>query len=116
MAMAAPARQRVDGFGNVDVETSPLENRNDRGCRFDVLVAASAWHRVDLSIGWQRDASEQHDRSSPERLSGDGFRPRRRSSDRRPPRTARPAAKARRPPSGYSDAIRSLPGTPYLSR
>ena len=52
--MAAVARQRVATFGNVKVETSTFEEWDDRGARFDVLVAASAWHWVDPSIGWQR--------------------------------------------------------------
>src|SRR5205807_7295929 len=30
------------------------EEWNDRGGRFDALVAASSWHWVDPSIGWQR--------------------------------------------------------------
>jgi SAM-dependent methyltransferase len=52
--MAALARQRLATFGNVDVETSTFEEWDDRGGRFNVLVAASAWHWVDPSIGWQR--------------------------------------------------------------
>ncbi|GAA0268460.1 class I SAM-dependent methyltransferase [Actinomadura nitritigenes] len=52
--MAALARQRLATFGNVEVETSTFEDWDDRGRRFDVLVAASAWHWVDPSIGWQR--------------------------------------------------------------
>ena len=52
--MAALARQRLASFLNVEVETSSFENWDDRGRRFDVLVAASAWHWVDPSIGWRR--------------------------------------------------------------
>ena len=52
--MAALARQRLADFGNVDVDRSTFEEWDDRGCRFDVLVAASAWHWVDPSVGWQR--------------------------------------------------------------
>lgn len=52
--MAALARQRLATFRNVTVETSTFEEWNDRGRGFDVLVAASAWHWVDPSIGWQR--------------------------------------------------------------
>jgi SAM-dependent methyltransferase len=52
--MAALARQRIATFRNVEVETSTFEEWDDRGGRFDVLVAASAWHWVDPSIGWQR--------------------------------------------------------------
>jgi SAM-dependent methyltransferase len=52
--MAALARQRLATFGNVKVETSTFEEWDDRGRRFDVLVAASAWHWVDPSIGWPR--------------------------------------------------------------
>ncbi|MER0444368.1 methyltransferase domain-containing protein [Streptomyces sp. Edi4] len=53
-AMAALARQRMASFRTVEVETSTFEEWNDRGRRFDVLVAASSWHWVDPSIGWQR--------------------------------------------------------------
>jgi SAM-dependent methyltransferase len=52
--MAALARRRLAGFGNVTVETSTFEEWDDRGRRFDVLVAAAAWHWVDPSIGWRR--------------------------------------------------------------
>ncbi|MGH3448151.1 MAG: class I SAM-dependent methyltransferase [Nocardioidaceae bacterium] len=52
--MAALARQRIATFGNVEVETSTFEEWDDRGRRFAVLVAASAWHWVDPSIGWPR--------------------------------------------------------------
>jgi SAM-dependent methyltransferase len=52
--MAALARQRIAAFGNVNVETSTFEDWDDRGRRFDVLVAASAWHWVDPSIGRPR--------------------------------------------------------------
>jgi SAM-dependent methyltransferase len=52
--LAAVARRRLAAFGNVTVETSTFERWDDRGRRFDVLVAASAWHWVDPSIGWRR--------------------------------------------------------------
>lgn len=52
-AMAALARQRLATFCNVKVEMSTFEEWVDRSGRFDVLVAASAWHWVDPSIGWQ---------------------------------------------------------------
>lgn len=52
--MAALARRRIATFRNVDVEASTFEEWDDRGRRFDVLVAASAWHWVDPSVGWQR--------------------------------------------------------------
>jgi SAM-dependent methyltransferase len=52
--MAALARQRLAAFGNVEVEKSTFEEWDDGGRRFDVLVAASAWHWVDPSIGWRR--------------------------------------------------------------
>jgi SAM-dependent methyltransferase len=52
--MAALARQRLASYGNVNIEMSTFEEWDDRGGRFDVLVAASAWHWVDPSIGWQR--------------------------------------------------------------
>ncbi|MFD7873721.1 class I SAM-dependent methyltransferase [Streptomyces sp. NPDC059766] len=52
--MAALARRRLDAFGNVEVETSTFEEWDSRGRHFDVLVAASSWHWVDPSAGWQR--------------------------------------------------------------
>ncbi len=52
--MVSIARKRLVGCPNVVVETSSFEEWDDRGRRFDVLVAASAWHWVDPSIGWQR--------------------------------------------------------------
>jgi SAM-dependent methyltransferase len=52
--MAALARRRVAAFRNVTVERSTFERWDDRGARFDALVAASAWHWVDPSIGWRR--------------------------------------------------------------
>jgi SAM-dependent methyltransferase len=52
--MAALACQRLAAFGNVEVEKSTFEEWGDHGRRFDVVVAASAWHWVDPSIGWRR--------------------------------------------------------------
>jgi SAM-dependent methyltransferase len=52
--MAALARQRLGIFTNVEVETSRFEEWDDRGRRFDVLVAAASWHWVDPAIGWRR--------------------------------------------------------------
>ena len=53
-AMAALARQRTAIYPNVAIETGAFEDWDDRGRRFDVLVAASSWHWVDPSIGWRR--------------------------------------------------------------
>jgi SAM-dependent methyltransferase len=53
-AMAALARQRTAGLDNVDIETAKFEDWDDRGRRFDVLVAASSWHWIDPSISWRR--------------------------------------------------------------
>jgi SAM-dependent methyltransferase len=52
--MVSLARQRLATFRNVDVETSKFEEWDDRGRRFDILVAASSWHWVDPSVGWRR--------------------------------------------------------------
>ncbi|WP_422769817.1 class I SAM-dependent methyltransferase [Plantactinospora sp. WMMC1484] len=52
--LAALARRRLADRPNVTVETSSFEDWADRGRRFDLLVAASAWHWVDPSIGWRR--------------------------------------------------------------
>jgi SAM-dependent methyltransferase len=52
--MAELARQRLTTFDNLTIETSTFEEWDDRGARFDVLVAASSWHWIDPSVGWQR--------------------------------------------------------------
>lgn len=52
--MAALARQRLMRFPNVEIEQSTFEEWDDRGRRFDLLVAASSWHWVDPAIGWRR--------------------------------------------------------------
>lgn len=52
--MSALARRRIAAYSNVDVERSTFEEWDDRGRRFDVLVAASSWHWVDPSTGWRR--------------------------------------------------------------
>ena len=52
--LAALARRRVASFPGVEVETSRFEAWDDRGRRFDALVAASSWHWVDPSVGWRR--------------------------------------------------------------
>ncbi|GAA2332529.1 class I SAM-dependent methyltransferase [Streptomyces kunmingensis] len=52
--MAVLARRRLASFRDVDVERSTFEEWDDRGRRFEVLVAASSWHWVDPSTGWQR--------------------------------------------------------------
>jgi hypothetical protein len=52
--MAALARQRLATLSNVEVETSPFEEWDDRGRRFDVLVAAAARHWVNPAIGWAK--------------------------------------------------------------
>jgi SAM-dependent methyltransferase len=54
LAMAALARERLAGVDNVDIETATFEEWDDRGRRFDLLVAASSWHWVDPAIGWPR--------------------------------------------------------------
>jgi SAM-dependent methyltransferase len=52
--MAALARRRLATARNVEVETSSFEEWKDQGRRFDAVVAASAWHWVDPSVGWRR--------------------------------------------------------------
>ncbi|MCU4182753.1 class I SAM-dependent methyltransferase [Acidiferrimicrobium sp. IK] len=52
--MASLARRNVAGRPNVEVETSTFEEWDERARRFDALVAASAWHWVDPSVGWAR--------------------------------------------------------------
>ena len=52
--LAAVARQRLAGFDNVGVETSTFEDWDDRGRRFDLLLAAASWHWVNPSVGWPR--------------------------------------------------------------
>jgi hypothetical protein len=50
--MAALARRNLGRLPNVEVEISRFEEWDDRGRRFDALVAASAWHWVDPTVGW----------------------------------------------------------------
>ena len=52
--LAALARQKLEAFPNVEVETTTFEQWHDRDRRFDLLVAASSWHWVDPSVGWRR--------------------------------------------------------------
>ncbi|MBV8950858.1 MAG: methyltransferase domain-containing protein, partial [Actinobacteria bacterium] len=52
--MAALARQRLTDTVNVEIETSSFEEWDDRGRRFDLLVAAASWHWIDPTIGWRR--------------------------------------------------------------
>lgn len=49
--LAAIARRRL---GDVRIEESTFEEWDDRGRRFDVLVAAAAWHWVDPAVGWPK--------------------------------------------------------------
>jgi SAM-dependent methyltransferase len=60
--MVALARQRLASFSNVDIEMSKFEKWNDRGRRFDVLLAASSWHWVDPAVGWRRAHDVLHPR------------------------------------------------------
>ena len=53
-SLAALGYSVTAGLGNVEVENSTFEEWDDGGRRFDVLVAASAWHWVDPSVGWRR--------------------------------------------------------------
>ncbi len=53
-ALADLARRRVETFSNVEINTARFEDWDDRGRRFDLLVAAASWHWVDPSIGWRR--------------------------------------------------------------
>ena len=53
-SLAAVARRRLAGWSDVAVEVSSFEEWDDRGRRFDALVAASSWHWVDPSVGWRR--------------------------------------------------------------
>jgi SAM-dependent methyltransferase len=53
-ALAALARQRLEGLRNVEIETVSFEEWDDHGRRFDLLVAASSWHWVDPSIAWRK--------------------------------------------------------------
>jgi SAM-dependent methyltransferase len=52
--MVALARQRLGGFDNVEVENSTFEDWDDRGRRFDLLLAAASWHWVDPAAGWPK--------------------------------------------------------------
>ena len=52
--MAALARRHLAAPSNVEIEISTFEEWEDRGRRFEVVVAASAWHWVDPAAGWRR--------------------------------------------------------------
>jgi SAM-dependent methyltransferase len=52
--LAGLARRRLAEFPGVEVETSRFEDWDDRGRRFDALMAASSWHWVDPAVGWRR--------------------------------------------------------------
>lgn len=52
VGLAALARER-SGAG-VEIETARFEDWDERGRRFDIVVAASAWHWVDPAVGWRR--------------------------------------------------------------
>jgi len=52
--LADVARRRLAAFPNVRIEVSSFETWDDRGRRFDALVAASSWHWVEPSVGWRR--------------------------------------------------------------
>ena len=51
--LATLARRRLSSHPDVEIETSPFERWDDRGRRFDVLVAASSWHWIDPTVGWR---------------------------------------------------------------
>jgi SAM-dependent methyltransferase len=50
--MAALARERLAAAGQVEIETSAFERWEDRGRRYELVLAASSWHWVDPSVGW----------------------------------------------------------------
>lgn len=52
--LATLARKRLAEFSNVEIQVSSFEAWNNRQTRFDLLVAASSWHWIDPSIGWQK--------------------------------------------------------------
>ena len=52
--MAELARRRLADLGNVSIERSTFETWDDRGRRFDAVLAASSWHWVDPTVGWRR--------------------------------------------------------------
>ena len=55
--MAALARRHLAAPSNVEIEISTFEEWEDRGRRFEVVVAASAWHWVDPAAGWRSSAT-----------------------------------------------------------
>jgi SAM-dependent methyltransferase len=52
--MAALARQNLGNFDNVEVDTATFEDWDNRGRRFDLLVAAASWHWVNPTVGWPK--------------------------------------------------------------
>ncbi len=53
-ALADLARRRLASLPNVEVETSTFETWDALDRRFDAVVAASSWHWIDPSFGWER--------------------------------------------------------------
>ncbi|MGK5682874.1 class I SAM-dependent methyltransferase [Actinoplanes sp. URMC 104] len=52
--LAAVARRRLAGRGEVELVPSTFEDWDNRGKRFDVLVAAQSWHWVDPAVAERR--------------------------------------------------------------
>jgi SAM-dependent methyltransferase len=62
--MTALARRNLADLSTVQVETARFEEWDDRGRRFDTLVAASSWHWVDPAVGWGRAHTLLHPQGS----------------------------------------------------
>src|SRR6478609_3398670 len=52
-ALVDLVRTHVAGLRNVEIERSTLEDWDDRGRRYDAVVAASSWHWVDPDLAWR---------------------------------------------------------------
>lgn len=53
-AMAAVAARHLARYPNVHIEQSTFEAWSSRRRRFDLITAASAWHWVNPTVGWEK--------------------------------------------------------------
>lgn len=54
LRLATVAGRRLAHLDTVTIETSPFEEWQDRGRRFDIVMAASSWHWIDPLVRWSR--------------------------------------------------------------
>jgi SAM-dependent methyltransferase len=55
-ALAAVARRTLTGVGDLDVVVAPFEQWQRNGRRYDLIVAATAWHWLDAHVAYRKAA------------------------------------------------------------